>query len=147
MPTIILMEFFYILIFLIVNFLLTSDFFSHFSFYQASFKDKESKATHLCNLNNIFSNTLVDSKSIIIVSDANIRNIIIISISCIHSHLNDVEKTIHHAVNITSTKAELFVIRYGINQAIQILEATYIIIITDAIHVAQCIFDSIVYLY
>lgn len=129
------------------DFRLIDNFFSHFSFYQESYKNKESKATHLCNLNNIFSNTLVDSKSIIIVSDANIRNIIVISISYIYSHLNDVKKTIHYAVNIISAEAELFVIRYGINQAIQILEATYIIVITDTIHVNQCIFDSIVYPY
>ena len=35
-----------------------------------------------------------------------------------------------------------FAIRYGVGQAIQISEATCIIVIMDAIHAAECIFDS-----
>jgi len=88
------------------------------SFYQANCKDKESKAAHLCNLNDIFSNKLLDPKSVIIVSDASIRNNVATSISHIHSHINNIKKTIHHTVNIISTEAKLFAIRYEINQAI-----------------------------
>ena len=43
------------------------------------------------------------------------------------------------------TKAELFSIKCKINQALQILNASYII--TDAIHVAQRIFDSTIHSY
>jgi len=51
----------------------------------------------------------------IIASDASIKNNVAISIAYIHTHDKLLIKTIHHAVNITSTKAELFAIRCGIN--------------------------------
>jgi len=40
------------------------------------------------------------------------------------------------------TEAKLFAIRYKINQAVQIPGASHIIVITDSIHLAKCIFDS-----
>ena len=46
-------------------------------------------------------------------------------------------RTIYHVVNITSTEAELFTIRCGINQAIHVTNMSYIIVITDAIHLAK----------
>ena len=58
----------------------------------------------------------------------------IIHICCGH---NVVAKTIHHAVNITTTEAELFTIRCGINQAIHVANILCIIVITDAIHLAK----------
>jgi len=66
------------------------------------------------NLMNIFymSN---DSKSVVMVSDASIKNNIAMFISHIHSPSNPIKKTICYAVNITSTEAELFAIRCGIN--------------------------------
>ena len=110
---------------------------SHFSFHWANYKDKESKTAYLCKLDDIFTKTLLDPKSVIvIVSDASIRNNVAMFILHIHLYSNNVEKTIHHAVNITFTKAELFSIRCGINQAIQILGAYYIILITNTIHLA-----------
>ena len=69
------------------------------------------------------------------------------SISHIHSSLNDIKKTIHHAVNIASTEAKLFAIRCGINQALQILEATYIIVVMNAIYAAEHIFDFTIHSY
>ena len=46
-------------------------------------------------------------------------------------------KTIHHAINIMFMKAELFAIRYGINQATQLQGLNKIIIVTDSIHSAK----------
>ena len=54
---------------------------------------------------------------------------------------------LYHAINIISMEAELFTIRCGINQAVQIPGSFCIIIITDAIHVAQRIFDFSIHLY
>ena len=54
---------------------------------------------------------------------------------------------LHHAINITSIEVELFAIRCKINQAVQIPGSSHIIIITDAIHMAQKIFDSSTHLY
>ena len=58
----------------------------------------------------------------------------IIHICCGH---NVVAKTIHHAVNITTTEAELFTIRCGIKQAIHVANILCIIVITDAIYLAK----------
>ena len=54
---------------------------------------------------------------------------------------------IHHAVLITSTEAELFAIRCGINQAMNSNNITKIIVVTDSIHAAQKIFGPSVYSY
>ena len=50
-------------------------------------------------------------------------------------------------VLVTSTEAELFAIRCGINQATNSNNITKIIIITDSIHAARKIFDSSVHPY
>ena len=51
-------------------------------------------------------------------------------------------KTIHHAINVTSTEAELFTIKCGINQSICFNNISKIVIITDSIYVAWRIKDS-----
>jgi len=58
---------------------------------------------------------MVDSNTAIIILDTSIKNNVAMSITYIHSYIELVKKTIHHTVNITTMKAELFVIRYGIN--------------------------------
>ena len=50
-------------------------------------------------------------------------------------------KTLHHALNITSTEAELFVIRCGINQATNIGDISKVIVVTDSIRAVEKIFD------
>ena len=50
-------------------------------------------------------------------------------------------------INVTTTKAELFAIRCGINQAINIPNIEHIIIITDSIYATERIFDSLPHLY
>jgi len=54
---------------------------------------------------------------------------------------------IHHVANVTSTKAKLFTIRYGINQTINLPEISKIVIITDSIHTVKKIFDLAIYLF
>ena len=46
-----------------------------------------------------------------------------------------------------TTKAELFVIRYGINQAICLSNISQIIVISGSIHVTKRIFDSLLHSY
>ena len=48
-------------------------------------------------------------------------------------------------MNITSTKAELFVIRYSINHMPQLQDITHTVVITDAIPAAKWIFDISIY--
>jgi len=89
----------------------------------------------------------MDLNFIVIISNASIKNNVATSISHVHLHSNSVKKTIYYTVNITSTEAKLFTIRYGINQAVQILDVFYIIVFTDAIHSVRHIFDLITHPY
>ena len=118
----------------------------YFLFHWASHKNKESKA-YIYELNNAILNISSNSNSVIVASDASIRNNVATSITHIHLYSNLIRKTIHHTVNIITTEAKLFAIRYGINQAIQILNTSHIIFITNFIHLAQHIFDFSIYLY
>ena len=78
----------------------------------------------------------------IIIIDASIKKDIATSIShiCIHDH--PLTKTVHYTVYVTSTEAELFAIRCGINQVCGKNNISKIIVITDSIHTAKKIFDS-----
>jgi len=90
---------------------------------------------------------LDDSKIAIIISDTSIKNQVATLIAHIYVYDNPVIKTLHHAVNVMSTEAELFVIRCGINQATQLANINCIIVIMDLLHAAKQIFDSSVYPY
>jgi len=89
----------------------------------------------------------LDSKTVIVITDTNIKNNIASSISYVYFFNNLLKKTLYHIVNIISMEAELFAIRYRINQAVQIQDVSYIIVITDAIYAVEKIFDPSVYLY
>ena len=132
---------------LISGFRLVDTFSNCFSFNITGCKVNNYKTAHLQKLNNIFKDSLYDSKSIIVISDASIKNNAATSIAHIHSDQNIVAKTIHHTVNITSTEAELFAIRCGINQVIQVTDISCIIVITNAIHLVRCIFDLLSHPY
>ena len=83
----------------------------------------------------------------LIISDAGIKNNIATSITHIHVYNRPIIKTIHHVANVTSTEAKLFVIRYSINQAINLLGISKIVIITNSIHTAKKIFNSVIHKY
>jgi len=69
------------------------------------------------------------------------------SIAHVYSSQNIVAKTIYHAVNVTSTEVKLFAIRYGINQAIQVTDVLYIIVVADAIYLMRYIFNLLTHSY
>jgi len=79
--------------------------------------------------------------------DASIKNDIVTSILHIHLANHPMTKTVHHAKFITSTEAELFTIRCGINQACNKENISKIIVITNFIHAAKKIFDATSYPY
>ena len=91
---------------------------------------------------------LLSSHSIaIIASDISIKNNVATLISHTHMYNRPITKTIHHAVYITSTEAELFAIRCSINQASNFDNVSKIIVVTDSIHVARKIFELFVHPY
>jgi len=83
----------------------------------------------------------------IVISDVGIKNQAATTIAHIYVHDNPVIKSLHHAVNVTFTEAELFAIRYGINQATQLANINCIVVIIDLLHAAKRIFDSSVHPY
>ena len=64
-----------------------------------------------------------------------------------HTYNNPITKTIHHAVHVTSIKAELFAIKCSINQVSNQDNISKIIVITDSIYTAKKIFDLSSYLF
>ena len=115
---------------------------SHYFFYFIDRKNKEGRKLHICKLNELTLQVLIDSKMATVISDMSIKNQVAILIVHIHIKDNSIIKTLHHVINITSTEAELFAIRYSINQAIQLVNINCIIVITDLIYAAKQIFDS-----
>ena len=83
----------------------------------------------------------------IIVIDSSIKKDIATSISHVHICDHPLTKTVHHAVYVMSTEAELFAIRCSINQACSNNNISKIVVITNFIHTAKKIFDSKSYLY
>ena len=77
----------------------------------------------------------------LVIMDASIKNNIATSISHIHIQNEPINKTLHHAVNITSTEAKLFAIRCSVNQATNSSDISKIIVIMDSIHAARKIFN------
>ena len=95
----------------------------------------------------IYFNTLLELNTVIVILDASIKNNITISIVHVHSFNNHLKKTLYHTIDIMSIETELFALRCGINQAIQIPGSSHIIVITDTLHVAQNLFDSSMHPY
>jgi len=83
----------------------------------------------------------------IIASDASIKNNVTTSMSHTYMYNRPITKTIHHVVHVTSTEAELFAIRYGINQASNFDNVFKIIVITNSIYTARKIFELFVHPY
>jgi len=103
--------------------------------------NKEKNITHTQELDNlVLLNT--SPSSAIVVTDASIKDNITTSIAHIHQANFPLIKTVHHAVFVTSSEAELFAMRCSINQACNKDNISKIIIITDSIHSVKHIFDS-----
>ena len=114
-----------------------------FSFYLHSPNIKK----HMEKLDNITFRASSNTYSLIIVSDASIKNHVVTSISDIHSHNKLIIKTIHRAINVTTTEAKLFAIQCGINQVVSVTNINYIVIIMDSLHTTKRIFNSSSYSY
>ena len=86
-------------------------FLDQFSFYAWTHNIKN----HIHNLDNIAISASNNPHSLMVLSDASIRNNVTTSILHIHLYNRLIIKTIHHVVNVTITKAKLFAIRCRIN--------------------------------
>ena len=118
-----------------------------FSFHTLNRKSNNNVKSHLLKLNDLTLQVSSDPWLVVIVIDASIKNQVTTLISHVYSHDRPVIKTVHHTVNIITTKAKLFMIRCRINQAIHLPNFSKILVITDSIHVARRIFDLTSHLY
>jgi len=111
-----------------------------FSFNLANKKEKD----NICSqqLNEMVLQSSSSPSTAIIVTDASIKNNIATSILHIHLVNRPLTKTVHHVAFVTSTEAELFTIRCGINQACNKKNVSRVVVITDSIHAVKKIFDS-----
>jgi len=109
------------------------NFLDQFSF-NISNKEKNDKI-RLQQLDNMVLESSFSPSTAIVVTDASIKNDIATSISHMHIANSLLIKTLHYAVFVMSTEAELFVIRCSINQAYTKENVSKIIVVTDSIHV------------
>ena len=100
------------------SFRLVDNFSNCYSFYTVNWKNTEVKNAYLCFLDKIFDNSLSNFNTVLVISDASVKNNITTLILHIHQGSNIIAKTIHYAINVTFTEMELFSVRYGINQAV-----------------------------
>ena len=120
---------------------------NQFFFYPMNRKSDNNVKNHLTKLNNLVLQALSDPQSVIIVTDASIKSQATTLIFYIHCHDRPIIKTLHYAVNVMTTKAELFTIRCGINQTIHLSNVKKIFVVTDFIHTARKFFNSSSHLY
>ena len=121
------------------------NFSDHFSF-NLSNKEKNDKIC-LQQLDNIVLESSSSLSMAIVVTDTSIKNDIVTSISHVHLANHLLTKTVHHVAFVISTEAKLFMIRCGINQTCIKENMSKIIVITDFIHAAKKIFNTVSHSY
>ena len=111
-----------------------------FSFNLANKKEKD----NICSqqLDEMVLQSSSSSSMAIVVTDASIKNNIATSILHVHLVNRPLTKTVHYTAFVTSTEAELFTIRCGINQVCNKENVSRAVVITDSIHTVKKIFDS-----
>ena len=124
-----------------------NSFTNHFSFHPFKKSSRESLKSHLLLLDDLTISSSLDSSYTLVVTDASIKNNVATSIAHIYICNRDIIKIIHYAVNILFLEAELFTIRYVINQATNVLSILKIIVIIDSLHTTRRIFDLSLYSY
>ena len=106
--------------------------------------DKSKKEKNNCRAQELDEMALQNSSipnTALVITDASIKKDIAMSVSHIHSTDRPLIKTIHHASFVTSSEAELFTIRCGINQVCSLNNVSKIVVVMDSIHMAKKIFD------
>jgi len=88
------------------------------SFHKTNCSSNKSKTAYYNKLDKLIFNALLEPNMVLVISDTSIKNNIVTSIAHIHSFNSSLKKILHHTINITPMKVELFVLRCGINQVI-----------------------------
>ena len=129
------------------GFCITDNFSDCFSFNLVNEKEKEKDRICTQELDKIVLHTSSSLHTALVVTDASIKNDIVIFILYVYIANYSLTKTVHHVVFVTSMEAELFAIRCSINQACIKENMSKVIVVTDSIHTVKKIFDSKSYLF
>ena len=122
------------------------DNFSDYFSFNVCDKEKDNKyCTH--QLDEMVLESSSSPSTVIIASDAIIKNNVAILISHTYIYNRPIIKIIHYMVHIISTEAELFAIRCSINQASNFNNMSKIIVVTNSIHTTRKIFELFVHPY
>jgi len=118
---------------------ISNNFSDCFSFNLVNKKEKDNICVQELN-DLVLQNSL--SSTVLVVTDASIKNNIATSVAHVYQTNSPLIKTVHHAVFVISSEVELFTMRYGINQAYNKDNISKIIVITNSIHAVKLIFNS-----
>jgi len=130
-----------------LEFYLIDTFSDCFSFHIVNCKNFKVRTAYQNKLKNIYSDSTNYHEIVLIISNASVKNNIVTLVSYIQRKHKIIMKTIHHAINVTSTETKLFAVRYNISQASQIPGITHIVIVTNTIPAAKRIFDMSLHPY
>ena len=100
------------------GFHLVDTFLNYFSFLSVNQKNPDVLTFHYNRLINIFENLFINQDTVVIITNTSIKNNIATSVSHMYKRQKVITKSVYHAINITSIKAELFAIRCEINYAV-----------------------------
>ena len=109
------------------------NFSDRFSFNLVNKKDKDKDKIHAQELDNMVLWNSSSHHTALVITDVSIKHDITTSISHVHIANHLLTKPVHHAVFVTSMEAELFTIRYSINQACSKENISKVIVVTDSI--------------
>ena len=103
-----------------LGFCLINTFSNWFSFLSFNQKDIDILRTHCNRLNNVYEDSLKNQNIILVIADICIKNNIATLISHVYKDYNIINKSIYYAMNVNSIEAELFAIKYKIDQAMKL---------------------------
>ena len=78
-------------------------------------KDIDAIKIHHNRLDKTYEDLLNNQDTILVITNASVKNNVATSVSHIQKGYNIVNKCVHYAININFTEVELFAIRYGID--------------------------------
>ena len=91
---------------------------NHFSFHLFSGSSDHSFKSCIQQLDTLAIKSSSSLSDTLVITDTSVKNNVTSSIAHIHIFNKPVVKTLYCAINVTSSKAEFFAIRYGINHAV-----------------------------
>ena len=121
--------------------------FSSCFFFHISSQSNKCLNVHIQALDNITLTFSSNLSIVLIVADASIKNQVATFISHVYIYNKQIIKMIHYTVNVTTTEAKLFTIRYSINQITNLQGIRKIIVITDFIYSNRKFFNYSLHLF